>query len=568
MLKLIDYFKWLFLKSKKSIPSIILLTSISGLFSWLSVEKALISKNLIDSATLSDMEGLKKWIIVLAILLLSQIVISGVQSILSTYCKTSLKNRIQDLLYKHIIHTKWASLNKFHSVDLLTRFSNDIEVIVNTVIVTIPQIIAFIVMFISSFYALLSLSRKMAFLSVVIFPVLIIFSKFYARKQKKYYLKIQKLQSKYNSFLQESFGNILIIKSFCLENRKKESLKTLQHNLLDLNIKKSYIGAVSSTLLAFSSMIGYFMVFVWGSYNLATGTIMFGSLTAMIQLFSNIQSPIYGLASALPQIISTLGSIDRIKELENMPTEDNLNKLLEKEAINSASEELSNDFTSKDLSNNSSLIAFNNVSFSYDNSTPVLKDISFAINKGDIIGLIGSSGGGKTTLIRLLLALISPDSGNILINNEELNITHRENFSYVPQGNTLFSGSILENLHFGNPNATKEDIEEALDIACASDFVSKLPNGIDTMIGEKGMGVSEGQAQRLTIARAILRKKPILILDEATSSLDPDTEVKVLNAINSLEHKPTCIIITHRPSALKICNKVYKLNNHSLLQNV
>ncbi|MEG1312085.1 MAG: ABC transporter ATP-binding protein, partial [Romboutsia sp.] len=220
-------------------------------------------------------------------------------------------------------------------------------------------------------------------------------------------------------------------------------------------------------------------------------------------------------------------------------------------------------------------IEFKDISFRYKDSTPVINNANLKINPGETIAFVGPSGEGKTTLIRLLLSLIHSDSGNITINNSddsindysmELNRNHRALISYVPQGNTLFSGTIEDNLRYGKFDATIDDLKIATELACAFDFINKLDDGFNTLIGEKGMGISEGQAQRLSIARALLRKKPILILDEATSSLDGETEINVLKSIKELDHKPTCIIITHRPSALSICDRVFKLEGGQLTQ--
>ena len=210
------------------------------------------------------------------------------------------------------------------------------------------------------------------------------------------------------------------------------------------------------------------------------------------------------------------------------------------------------------------------INFSYKEDLPILKNINFNINPSEIVALVGPSGEGKTTLIRLILSLIHPTSGNAYISdkttntNENIIPDHRNLISYIPQGNTLFSGTIEENLKIGNPDATMEELIECCKIACAYDFIKSLDDKFKTVIGEKGLGISEGQAQRIAIARALLKKTPILILDEATSSLDGDTEIKVLEGIKNLKHKPTCIIITHRPSALEICNRIFKLQRGTL----
>ncbi|NSB16566.1 ATP-binding cassette subfamily C protein [Clostridium beijerinckii] len=452
--------------------------------------------------------------------------------------------------------------NKYHSVELLTRITNDVNTITSTITSTIPSIISLLVMLFSSFIALLSISPIMSVISIGIFPILILLSKVYGKKLSYFYTEIQKKETLYNRFLQESFNNILIVKSFCLENNRSKDLAKIQSEKLNLSIKKSYFSAISNGFLALSSMLGYFVVFIWGTVSLSiSGVSAFGDLTAMLQLFSNIQIPIYGLSSSFPQLVSALSAADRLIELENMTLEIPNNEAIKNDIH--ITPYIENDYT-KSTAYLNTKIYFENVDFGYVSTSTILENISVSINYGETIALIGPSGEGKTTLIRLLLCLIYPSKGNIYINEEILNTNHRNLISYVPQGNTLFSGSILENLKFGNPEATKNQILEALNMSSSLDFVNSLPNKLNTLIGERGIGLSEGQAQRLAIARAFLRKRPILILDEATSSLDSETELNILNQVKNLIPKPICIIITHRPSALSICDKIYKLENSTL----
>ena len=270
----------------------------------------------------------------------------------------------------------------------------------------------------------------------------------------------------------------------------------------------------------------------------------------MLQLYGKVQYPFSSLASMFPGLISTIAAAERLMELEDIPLE----KSSKTEII---------DFTNPE-------ITFENVSFEYKKDNKIINDVTLTIPYGETIAFVGPSGEGKTTLIRLILSLINPSSGKVYLkedNKEDtFNRDYRNLISYVPQGNTLFSGTIEDNLRYGNFKATEEEIYEALENACALDFVNELEDGIKTVIGEKATGISEGQAQtqRIAIARSFLRKKPILILDEATSALDPETEVKVLKAIKSLSHKPTCIIITHRPSALNICHRIIRLEKGHL----
>lgn len=552
---------WIYENCKSSIPYLILIVLIGSFISLISVGTALTTKTLIYSA-INNPSGLEKWMIVLAILLILHILLTSLQTLTSTYCSEKIKNQLQEKLYNHIIYSTWIDHSKYHSVDLLTRITNDVNSIVNMIINTIPGIISLLVMLISSFFALMSISSIMSVVSLSIFPFLILLSKIYGRRLRYFYLEIQKKEAFYNKFLQESFNNILIVKSFCLEQEKRAKLKNIQKEKLKLSLRKSYYSCVSNGLFSLSSLLGYFSVFIWGSINLsANNPLAFGNITAMIQLFTNIQNPIYGLSTAFPQLISALAATDRLLEIENMILEDDYNYRYISKNLSQLCTNESKEFS---ISSSSTKIIFKNVSFAYSSYTPILSNICFSIQPGEIIALVGPSGSGKTTLIRLLLSLINPHSGNILINSQSLNISHRNLISYVPQGNTLFSGSILENLKLGNSFANSDDIDEALRMSCAFKFVNSLKDKTNTIIGEKGLGISEGQAQRLAIARAFLRKKPILILDEATSSLDPETELNILKQIKNLNIKPICIIITHRSSAFSICDKILKLENHNL----
>ena len=274
-------------------------------------------------------------------------------------------------------------------------------------------------------------------------------------------------------------------------------------------------------------------------------------MTALLQLFNKVSSPLSSLAGCYSPIITTLAACERLMELEEMALEEGSGSL--------------------DVDNyNNPIIEFNNVTFGYKENSTVLNNISCTINPGETIALVGPSGQGKTTMIKLLLSLLSPNEGSLSIStdniSEKITKDHRNLISYIPQGNTLFSGTVKENITYGNIDATYEEIKKACINACAFDFISELDDKFDTVLGEKGFGLSEGQAQRISIARSFLRTRPILILDEATSALDAKTEISVLKSIKNLEHKPTCIIITHRPGALAICDRILRLENGNLIE--
>lgn len=560
MKKIFSNVQWTYNKCTSAITCVILLIIMGSLTSLISVGIALITKSLIDSATSFDAYNMRKYMIIMAILLLINLILYCLQTVVNTLAYEKAKNQIQKNIYNHLILTRLLDNSKYHSVELLTRMTNDVHTIVNFLVTIIPNMFSFSVMFIFSFFALLKISPQMALVAMIVFPVLIFISKIYGRKLRFFYLEVQKKETECNRFLQESFNNILIIKSFCLEITRRNELSIIHNDRLNIALRRSYFSCISNGFFSLSSVLGYFCVFIWGSINLSSnnGAANFGNLTAMLQLFSNMQTPISGLASSFPQLISALAAIDRLKELECLQLENNL--------LLSSNIENSYHNLREDLVNyNNPYISFKNVTFEYIKNKPLLDNVSLDINAGETIALIGPSGEGKTTLIRLILALLYPTKGEIYINQDKLSPFHRQLISYVPQGNTLFSGSILNNLTFGNPDISNDEVITALKLSCSYNFVSGLDNNLNTIIGEKGLGLSEGQAQRLTIARAFLRKKPILILDEATSSLDPQTELDVLDQIKSLRHKPICIIITHRPSALSICDRILKLENKKLI---
>lgn len=540
----ISKLKWIFTQSKSALFPLLIIVILGGITSITSVYRALASKTLIDSATYSQNNLIARWTIILISLLLIEITFKGISSVLSTFCTNKISNKLQEKIFKHITYSEWLEESNYHSVNLLTRLTNDVDTITNVIVSVFPGIISLLTILIFSFITLLSLDPIIAIVAIVFCPALIVFTKLLTKKLKKYYIDIQDEEVKYRSFIQESINNTLIVKSFTLENSNINKLKNIQATKSGLAMKRSFLITFVNLLIQLGVYGGNIFVMCFGAFKIAIGSSSFGTLTALLQLFSNIQGPFAALSQCIPQIISAIGATERLMEIEALTCEDTSKSKL------------------KDISNNLS-IAGKNINFSYKEDLPILKNINFNINPSEIVALVGPSGEGKTTLIRLILSLIHPTSGNAYISNSSINEDiipdHRNLISYVPQGNTLFSGTIEENLKIGNKDASMEDIIDACKIACAYDFIDSLDDKFNTLIGEKGLGISEGQAQRLAIARSLLKKSPILILDEATSSLDGDTELRVLEGIKSLKHKPTCIIITHRPSALQICNRIFKL---------
>ncbi len=542
--------KWLLRRAKPVIPHAIAITTIGSIVSLNSVYKALITKKLVDAAISNQSSRIKQQMLLLILAYIFTITINIFKKYISLYANNKLTNNLHKRLYTHITNSEWLEQSKYHSISLLSRITGDTGEITGLILSTIPSVISAVVLLCASAYTLFKVEPIIAIFAVILSPMFIVISKLFTRRLKNIYKEQNEQNVKYRSFMQESVNNLMVVKTFCYEEENLKTIERLQKEKLQLALKSTRVSVFSKLILKIGTLFIYFTVLGYGVHNLSKGLWTYGTLAAMLQLSNSVQSPFSKLAKNAPSFISCFACLERILELEELKLENtdkniNINKL-----------------------NNNYNIEFKDVSFEYKKDNPVLKNISFNIQPEEKVAFIGPSGEGKTTIIRIILALIHNKNGSACFKYdnkiESINKNHRHLISYIPQGNTLFSGTIKENLIYGNPQASLEEINTALKQACAYDFVYSLKYKLETTIGEKGLGISEGQAQRLAIARAFLRKKPILILDEATSALDPQTEVDILKAINNLDHKPTCIIITHRPSALRICDTIYYINKGNI----
>ena len=540
-----NYAKWLFSYTKPYIPSLSVMLLFQIAASLLSLRMSLISKNIIDRATAG--KGIAYSIAAFVTVLIVSQTITILTSLVSVVISEKFSFGIRRNVYEKILHTNWLSVSKYHTGDLMTRLTSDTDAVANGISGTIPSILILIVQLTSSFITLFVFDRFLALSSLLIAPVAFLASVILGKRLKKLQVKVQESESKYRSFIHESLSNIMIIKSFCDEEYSSEHLYELRNERLYWILKKNRMSLATSSTINVGFQFAYILAFTWGALGISKGSITYGTMSLFLSLVGQVQAPLISLAQTIPKIVSILASAGRIIEIQDLPAEERPNQTIEQTSIGADLE---------------------HITFGY-NEDSIFEDTSLHINPGEFVAIVGESGIGKTTLIRLIMSFLNSDSGSISFFNsmgqtEKSTATSRHFISYVPQGNTLFSGTIADNVRMGNRNATEEEIIAALKASSAYDFVQNLPDGMNTVIGEKGHGVSEGQAQRISLARALVRNAPFLVLDEATASLDEKTELRVLEGIRSLTPKPTCILITHRRSVLNYCDKEIKIEDKKI----
>jgi ABC-type multidrug transport system fused ATPase/permease subunit len=553
--KILKYTNWILRQSRSSLFSIVILMSFGAIAALTGVLLALVSKKLFDAAQFGEINTLIQSGIVMIAIVLVQTVLQAILVVYSSRVSIKLSNTLRGNLFHKLMKAQWLEFTKYHSEDVLTHMTNDLEAVTSGVVSVIPNMISFGFTLCASMVVLIIYDPLLALFAFILGPASILFTRLFSRKLKEYYLRIQENEGAFRSFIQECLKNMHIVKTFRLEGENSIKLSLFQNTRLEWVLKRSRISAISTSVLSLLFWVGYLLALLWGSVRLAQGTATFGTITIFLQLVGQVQEPFTGLAYSVPQLIIMYAAAGRLMKLYDMKDDMKEDSVEENE-----------------LKWNSAGISSENLEFSYDSDSSIIKSARFNLHPGDFAAVTGPSGEGKTTFIRLLLSLLKPDEGHLIFYNpdtqekRDASVLTRSLTSYVPQGNTLFSGTISENVSLGNRSANLEEIIGALKKACIWDFVNSLPDKQETRIGENGYGLSEGQAQRISIARALINKKPVLILDEATSALDSETELEVLQSIASLEPKPTCIIITHRKAALDFCNRTLIIENGAILE--
>ena len=464
--------------------------------------------------------------------------------------RAKLEMNFKQNILETILKRNYEKITKFHSGDLMTRIVSDVDIIIDTLVSLIPSILSMITSLICAIILLFQISQQ--FVGILLLGGIFLFVVINLLKPylKNIHKKVQEANGNVRLFFKEVFENILVIKIFQAENPILKKCDELQHKKYDIQMKQRSLSIASHTGLNTIFQIVYIYALVWSAYHLFKKNITVGGLTSIVQLVTQIQVPIISLSRCVQNIFNMIGSAERIIELEN----------IEKDVI-------VDEIDSNQLYDNLDSIVVENVDFTYKNKK-IFKQINLTVTKGENIVIYGESGSGKSTLLKLILGIIKNDTGHIYFklkdgNKQPIHVDTRNMFSYVPQGKLILSGSIRENITFVNPNISNDDLDKALEISCCKSFIDQLEHGLDTKIGERGRGLSEGQLQRIAIARAIASKAPILILDEITSSLDSKTEEAVIQNIKNMKDI-TCIIVTHRNSVSKLCDKEYIVEDKNI----
>lgn len=447
------------------------------------------------------------------------------------------QNRMQQKLLDRILRSEWKGKESHHSGDVLNRLEIDVANVVNFLTEIIPNSLSTLALFLGAFFYLFAMDWRLAIVIVIMIPIFVVFSKIYMRQMRHLTSEVRNSDSKVQSILQETIQHRMLIKTLEGDSEAVNRLEGTQSVLRNNIVRRTKFSVFSYLVLNLGFSIGYLIAFGWAAIRLSAGTLTFGGMTAFLQLVNRIQSPARQLTRLVPSFVSVFTAAERLMELEEDPLEEQGDSIVMDSPCG---------------------VRFKNVTFAYEDSEDnVIEHLNYDFYPGSCTAILGETGSGKTTLVRIILALLKPMNGMVEIynklENKQLSPLLRTNFVYVPQGNTLMSGTIRDNLRLGKITATDEEMKKALKQSCA-EFVFDLPNGLETECTEQGGGLSEGQAQRISIARALLRNRSIMLFDEATSALDPETERQLLK--NLLEkHDKTIIFITHRPAVVEYCDQ-------------
>ncbi len=547
--------------SRKYAGAIIIFTIMALLSSVFGILTSLVSQSLIDFVTKSAAgDNLLQFDSIYAVVAAAvsftvfKILFAAINSRVSEKIKIRINTEMTATIFDEYICSQWEYTSLFSSGDILNRFNSDISTISGSVIGIFPTFIAKSFQFAAAFFVVFYYDKVMALIALITIPVSLVFSRILVKRMHKYAKDLKKINSKMMTFNSDALLNMQYLKAFGLVATFCAKLRNIQDEYVKMSLDYNKFSIFVTSFMSFISQMITYACFGWGVYRLWRGDISIGTLVLFIELYTMLSGSFSAIVGIVPTLINAVAASERITEIKNLPKDDSLDD-----------PEVLGFFNASDLNNLS--VELHNVSFRYNGEEDyALKNIDFCASTGDFVALTGASGEGKTTILRLLLSLIKSSEGEAFISNrangERISLlpATRHYISYVPQKNTMFSDSLAENMRLVKPDATDEEIVNALRIACAYDFVLKERKGIYCKVGDGGVGFSEGQMQRLSIARAVLRNAPIVLFDEATSALDIDTEKKVLDNLADWGKDKICIFTSHRTSVFEVCNRVYLVN--------
>lgn len=553
--EIFDDWKWILHYSVRYRWTIFFYTFLGTVSTSLGLLSSIAGKYLIDIVTGYQMNKAGMIFGVMAGSFAVSLILNGGISRIMVKLNTNISNDIRADLFEQILDVSWLELNKYQNGDMLSRFNQDIETVGSNAVSWLPAVVIAFYHFLATFLVLFYYDKVMAGIALGSAPFVVLMSQFMMKKQRDCQKKVREMSSRMMTFEAETFYNMDMIKSLGISLHCSTCLKKLQEQYKKITLDYNLFSIKTKAVLSVLGMAIQFTAFGYCLFRLWTHAITYGTMTLFLQQRNSLSGAFQNLVSIIPSFLNSSVSAHRLRELTELPKE-----------IHSIQNQKDLFLTKGGLE-----VRLENVTFSYTKGKQVFRESDFCACPGEIVALVGTSGEGKTTLLRLILGLIEPDTGKAILKaqdgtEQKLNADTRVCFSYVPQGNTLLAGSIAENLSIAKEGASREEMKTALEMACAWEFVKKLPEGLETKLGERGKGLSEGQSQRIAIARALLRNAPVILLDEATSALDEETEKKLLKNILEKAPEKTCIVTTHRPGVLRLCRRVYRVEDGKIAE--
>ena len=543
-----DPVKWLWYYNRKYAWAVGLLSLVSAGISGSFLLLALVSKQVLDIAT-GAAAGQAAWYCgALFVVIAVQAGLNILRANLQVRVMTKLEMNLRTRMFSLLLHKRYSEVKLIHSGEILNRFTSDIDVIVSGIIGLFPQLFSMLTQLIGGLAVLFTVDRAFSMVILAVGLAVLLAGRLYSGKFRYLHKEVQRTNGKVRAFLQECMENLVVIKSFVSEHPVLGHLDEYQQENYQIRKKRTAVSNVANTAVYVLFSSGYYAALVWGAFRVASGQMTFGTITALLQIINQIKAPVRNMSGLLPQYYSMLASAERLMELENLPDETIREEITDPAGFYEQMKE----------------IRLDHGTFSYEDGEVVLSDASLRIRKGVKLAIAGPSGAGKSTLFKLLLSLDRLQKGKLVIVTETgefpVDAGMRSLFSYVPQGNLILSGTIRENLLFGNEGVTEAAMCEAARVACIAEEIEQFPAGYDSVLGERSIGLSEGQAQRLAIARALLSRAPVLLLDECTSALDPETETRLLSNLKKLEGR-TILCVSHKDITIKSCEEIVWLEN-------